>query len=273
MKKTIFILLLLIFLTGCSNQNVSIDNGNLLEAERIKVIENQIRKEHEQWRKEWETLMIKNNSKYPEAKMSISVTTGSMLWDDKTKAPHEVSFLQNAEEKQNGWKISIVTGYIYTYKYDDLGLKINTSELYEPYFFEKSDKPLIKRNGNIIYNASNDSGIIGWDYIEVFFKDPKKPFEDEIKEKQLPAGCTIGTGIAVDHPISKHIKGFQEIAISSIDGNFAGDENCKLDKQLPGNLMYISFYMDPKKPDRYYKFSYGDCAPGPCSIFGDIEFF
>jgi len=24
-----------------------------------------------------------------------------MLWDDKTKAPHEVSFLQNAEEKQN----------------------------------------------------------------------------------------------------------------------------------------------------------------------------
>jgi len=75
MKKTIFILLLLIFLTGCSNQNVSIDNGNLLEAERIKVIENQIRKEHEQWRKEWETLMIKNNSKYPEAKMSISVTT------------------------------------------------------------------------------------------------------------------------------------------------------------------------------------------------------
>jgi len=66
-------------------------------------------------------------------------------------------------------------------------LKINTSELYEPYFFEKSDKPLIKRNGNIIYNASNDSWIIGWDYIEVFFKDPKKPFEDEIKEKQLPA--------------------------------------------------------------------------------------
>jgi hypothetical protein len=38
--------------------------------------------------------------------------------------------------------------------------------------------------------------------------------------------------------------------------------------------MPVIFVMDPKHPERYYKLWVSDwCAPGPCTLFGNIEFF
>lgn len=234
-----------------------------------KQIQENIIEEKKQINKESDIIKVKDNSKYPQANITVKIWTWTILFESTSKAPHEISYFQDEEAKQNWWKISTVTWYIYTYIYYDLWLKITTSAAYETGFFEKANRPLITRNGNIIYNVALGNDIIWWDYIEVFFKDPKKSFEDEIKENQLPSWATISTWIAVDHPMSSHIKWFLVINIISADGNIYW----WTDKQLPSNMNWISFYMNPQKPDRYYKFSYADCAPGPCSIFGDIEFF
>ena len=52
------------------------------------------------------------------------------------------------------------------------------------------------------------------------------------------------------------------------------DGSCIFDKQYPKNKRLVQFYMNPKHPEKYYKVSFGtDCAPGPCTIFGRVEFF
>lgn len=207
----------------------------------------------EQRRKEWAMIKVDDDFKYPKAQTKITIWTWLAMvesWDER-------------ETIVQSW-------YIYTSTYKDLWLKISTTLLYQPYFYEKSEEIIIQRNGNILYADPLKKWIISPDYIEVFFKDPKKTFEAEIKEKHLPIWCTIETWI-LDYnlPFSKHIKWFLFISIE----NISSDVECKADKQFPSNYLSISFYMNPKKPDRYYKISYGNCAPGPCSIFGDIVFF
>ena len=148
-----------------------------------------------------------------------------------------------------------IIGYFYLnnkktdiYTYENLWIKITT---------HKPTNQLKKRK-NLIYNKNNTS-----DYIEVFFKDSEKDFEEEI-QKHISSWCNIKTRTEeIGHPISSQTKWFQVIAT-----NLDGDENCNTESEFP-----ISFYMDQNKPDKYYKFSYKDCAPGPCSIFKDIEFF
>lgn len=47
---------------------------------------------------------------------------------------------------------------------------------------------------------------------------------------------------------------------------------CSYDNQYP-NRNSIVFVQSLYHKERYYKVSFGDaCAPGPCSIFGKIEF-
>jgi len=248
-------------------------DSQTLEWQRTRGIEERISGERKQRQKEWEAIKVPDNSKYPQAEKKIIIWTwmidNMMSYQNPGKTYKRTTKTENGETRKEAEE----TWYIYVYIYRDLWIKISTSLFYPPYFYEKTEIPIIERDGNIIYANSFGNGVITQDYIEVFFKDPKKSFEDEIRENQLPQWCTIQTGVADDHPMSKHIKWFQVIYISSMDGNLASDGICKMDKQLPSNPSPISFYMDPKKPDRYYKFSYGDCAPGPCSIFGDIEFF
>jgi hypothetical protein len=65
-------------------------------------------------------------------------------------------------------------------------------------------------------------------------------------------------------------KDFLSIALSDTSHE---TNNCIQDKEFPKNTSNIIFLMDPKKPNIYYKISFSsDCAPGPCSIFGEIEF-
>ena len=68
------------------------------------------------------------------------------------------------------------------------------------------------------------------------------------------------------------MKGFDIIYITALDGNLASNGEV-FDLEFPENTLSIAFVMDPQHPEKYYKFSYGDCAPGPCSVFDSIEFF
>jgi hypothetical protein len=46
-----------------------------------------------------------------------------------------------------------------------------------------------------------------------------------------------------------------------------------VDTEFPQNHYLIFFVSNPENPSLYYKISYfPDCAPGPCSIFGKIDF-
>jgi hypothetical protein len=203
--------------------------------------------------------------------ITIKSATGVVMMEFSGKAINEISYTANEEDKKNWWKRSTVSWYIYTYTYEDLWLKITTSPLYPPYFYEKSEWLILKRNRNIIYLSGTNNVVP--DYIEVFYKNPQISFEEEIKKNHLPAWCTIQTGIFDKKwTFYPSMIGFEYILIASADGNLAPNWKT-FDKQFPENILSISFVMDQKKPNKYYKLSHGDCAPGPCTIFGNIEFF
>jgi len=254
MKKLIFIFMIgLVFFSGCKN---NIQNTNL-------IIE-------ETW--SFETILVPDTWTYPNPKISISIWTWILLAEFWSKVQNEISYTATEEDKQNWRKWSVVSWYVYTYIYKDLWLKITTSPMYEPYFYEKPDWLILKRNNNIIYLSWTPSSIA--DYIEVFYKNPKISLEDEIKNNHLPKWCIIETGIFdTTNAYYPSMNGFNVVYIESKDRNLVWDEECSPDKQFPQNDLIISFVMDSKKPNKYYKFSKGDCAPGPCSIFGKIEFF
>ncbi len=144
------------------------------------------------------------------------------------------------------------------YTYKKLWIKI----------FTHKNTNQLEKNKNLIYNKSDKN-----DYIEVFYKEPSQDLQTEIKETHLSSWCKTNKRMEEEwHPISQQTKWFEVITISTIDGNFAGDETCELDKEFPENNNPISFYMNPNNPSKYYKFSYWECAPWPCSIIKDIQF-
>lgn len=246
MKKLLILSLLLIFFAGCNKQAVQ----NIIP----------IQKNNQQF----EASLPLDNHTYQEPKITIWVWTGSIISPKNEIAKGEYDYAVDPELVD--WKISKVRGYVYTYLYKDLWLEITTSPLYEPYFYELSTWLILKRNGNVIY--------LSWtlnntpDYIEVFYKDIKAPFEDEIINKHLPKWATIETGILEQNNwLFSSMQWFHVVYIQSPDEKWMS-----FDKQFPQNRLHILFVMDPKVPNKYYKFSVSDCAPGPCSIFGKIRF-
>ena len=259
MKKPIFFFLLwIIFLAGCGHKPNFVSLSPAVEP----VVEQS---------KPLEILLPPDTWTYHTPLITIKSATGIVMTEFSGKAINEISYTANEEDKKNWWKRSTVSWYIYTYTYEDLWLRITTSALYSPYFYEKSEWLILKRNGNIIY-LSGTTNVVP-DYIEVFYKNSQTSFEEEIKKNHLSTWCAIQTGIFdKNSAFYPSMIGFEYILIASADGNLA--PNWKIfDKQFPENILNISFVMDPKKPNKYYKFSHGDCAPGPCTIFGNIEFF
>lgn len=255
MKKTILLSLLLLFLAGCkqNNSNISIQQP-IIEPSKL-----------------FESFLPKDSDINKQPQITIFEGKWVILAEINSEVKNEISYTSTEEEKQNWRKESVVSWYIYTYIYEDLWIKITTSPLYPPYFFEKENWLILNKNGNIIYLSwtPNDSP----DYMEVFYKDPQISFEDEIKTNHLPKWCTIQTGVInKTNWLLSSMKWFNVIYITSEDWNLSSNWEV-FDKQFPLNRLNISFFMDPKHPNKYYKLSYGDCAPGPCSIFGNIEFF
>lgn len=202
--------------------------------------------------------------------IQVSLWTWTMLAEFGSEIKNEISRTDSEEEKINGRKESVISWYIYTYIYKDLWLKISTSPLYPPYFFEKESWLIFKRKGNIIYSIwSSDE----WaEYIQVLTKDPNIYFYDQIKKKHLPTGCKIDLFTWYNYNFLSNNNKMVSIIFSDI--SFPENTCIAHDTSFPKNPLFIVFFYNPKNPSIYYKISFGDaCAPGPCSIFWNIEFF
>lgn len=209
-----------------------------------------------------------DTGEYIPPKIMISQWTWTILAEFGSKIKNEVSRTATEEDKQNGRKWSIVSWYLYTYTYKDLWIKITSSVLYEPYFSQKTDWIIFKRYKNIIYNARWP---VWGDHIAVFTKNPQTALVQEIEKNHLGTWCKIETGV-FDKQTAHYgsMIGFVFAYIQNKDRQ----TTCTYDIQFPQREMPLVFVMNPKKPNKYYKIATSDgCAPGPCSIFGNIEFF
>lgn len=171
-------------------------------------------------------------------------------------------------DKESWRKFSYINGYKYYYIYKDLWIKIETSRGYDDYSYQRYTWNILNRDQNIIYNAKWP---IRWDYIEVFDKNPNVSLEQEVINKHLVVWCKTSTWI-FDKETTYYdsMIGFDVVYLDSVDL----EKNCQTDKQFPEHEMPVVFVMNPKHPEHYYKLWMSDwCAPWPCSIFGDIEFF
>lgn len=250
MKNLVLLLLLsLFFLAGC---------GNTINETIVTEIQNKEVKFSD---------IFSDSENYWTSDVKITIWTGLILAEFWTQVDNEISRTASNEEKENGRKESIVSWYLYSYIYKDLWIKITTPPLYSPYFFEKTEKNIIRRYKNIIYNADQK-----YDYLAVFEKDPNISLEEEIIVKHLPEWCTIQTGILNNiHWLFSSMEWFYIVYIASEDWNLASNWEI-FDKEFPENPLSISFVINLNKPKKYYKFSYSDCAPGPCSIFWTLTF-
>ena len=171
-----------------------------------------------------------------------------------------------------------ITWYIYTTTYPDLWLKISTPawanylEEKNDLFSNKSEKPIFTRDWNIISY---------WvEYIQVYEKDKNDELEDIIKKKHLKDWCAI-TYYPNYYNQTKIITQYPWTIIYSIVGETddpysSGDpyawESC-VDWDWENHWWLVWFFEWPDKT-KYYKLVFTDgCAPGPCSMFEDVEVF
>ncbi len=176
-----------------------------------------------------------------------------------------------------------ITWYIYTTTYPDLWLRISTPAGWNmlewwdvlddnSIFNHKADKPIFARNWNKISY---------WvEYIQVYEKDKNENIEDAIRTKHLKDWCTIDkypnyyrqAQVSAPYPwtIIYSILGESDNPYWWIDP-YAW-ESC-VDGDWEDNHWLVWFFEWPDKT-KYYKMVFSDwCAPGPCSIFGEVEVF
>ena len=164
-----------------------------------------------------------------------------------------------------------ITWYIYTTTYPDLWLKISTPawanylEEKNDLFSNKSEKPIFTRDWNIISY---------WvEFIEVFEKSENESLENIIK-KQLKNWCSINKEIISYEDQTKITSSNPKTQIYEILDNWDPyvSNNC-FDDILDDTRPIIWFFESPDKT-KYYKLAFTDwCAPGPCSMFGEVEVF
>jgi len=246
-----------LFLTGCGQQNsVSIPLSEPIV-------------EPTQW---FETLLTPDTWSYQDPRIVITMWTWRLVrWLNGDDTPERKYAWTKVIDKYDGeFFETIVTWYLYTYIYKDLWIKITTPPLYEPYFSQRADWGIFKRNGNIIY--------LSWDsdrrfeYIQKFTKDPSISFYDNIQKDQTPDGCKIDIFTWYDYSFLP--KKNETVSVMFSDTSTTENTYTQQDLDFSNNNNSIIFLYTPKNPSVYYKVSMWDwCAPGPCSIFGKIEFF
>lgn len=221
-------------------------------------------------------------SMYNEPTITIHEATWIILAGLNDKIPHELSYTASQEDKKNWRKWSVVSWYVYTYRYQDLWIQVTTSPLYEPYFSTYTKETILRRNTHMIYFSNNAR--FWWDYIDMFFKDPKISLQKTIEKNHLGTWCVAQNILYTWYDLTKD-SWFQSHERSGVDTNnfftigwlwwwLWSDTSCHPDTVYPENYWSIFFVQSRYHTDRYYKVSLSDaCAPGPCSIFGKIEFF
>jgi hypothetical protein len=231
-----------------------------------------------------ERYMPEDTWSYTPPKITIQTSTWTIIAGLNETVQNEISSSTTKEERDNWRKVSVVSGYVFTYIYEDLWLKITTPALYEPFFYKIPKTPILNRYKNMIFFSENIR--IWWEYIEMFKKDPVVPLKTMIEKHHLWSGCIAYNRLDDDpsYDFKKNTR-FQSHWRIGVDtkqffnitwpwGSLWSDVECKPDKEYPDSYWLILFVQPVAHKDRYYKISMWDaCAPGPCSIFGRIEFF
>lgn len=157
-----------------------------------------------------------------------------------------------------------ITWYIYTSVYPDLWLRITTPAWYDT-FYVKSESPIFIREWNRISHWA--------EFIEVFEKSENESLENIIN-KQLKNWCSISEDIIQYEDQTKITSSNPKTQIYEILDNWDPyvSNNC-FDDILDDTRPIIWFFESPDKT-KYYKLVFTDwCAPGPCSMFEDVEVF
>lgn len=255
MKHLIFLSLFwFLFLAGCGN---TLKTTNPVPQKNVS----------------FETALPTDTWSYPNPGITIHIGTGLLVkWLNGDDTPEKKYKWTKFKDPYDGQEYlqTIITWYLYTYTYEDLWIKLTTSALYDPYFFNKTHERIYGRYQNMIYHTRWGNTWRG-DYIAVFEKHPQTSLAQEIETHHLGAGCKIETGIFDEKTTYyESMIGFDVVYIEDKDWQ----TTCTYDTQFPQRKMPLVFVMHPKNPNKYYKIATSDwCAPGPCSIFGKIEFF
>ena len=167
---------------------------------------------------------------------------------------------------------SFVTWYIYTTTYPDLWLRISTPAWRRYYdegsiFKDKSDNPIFVRNWNRI-SYIHPIALEEMEYIQTFEKSENESLKDIIESKHTNWKCSL-----LEYNYYSQNTVFAPYPWTIIYWVYEWEErkDCKIDDGEDKWL--VRFFESPDKT-KYYKLVFMDwCAPGPCSIFGEVELF
>lgn len=249
MKKIwLLVVFCIIFFAGCANKvwlQHSYYNKNILDKPTL-----------------FESLLHGDIENYPDPQIIITSRTGTVL-SESTPMTGEYAFEYNWT-----FRFSHVSGYGYTYIYKDLGIQIDIMRWYAAYFYAIPTDTIFARHDTLIYHRQSEDTFA--EYIQVLYKDPTISFYEQIQNNHLPSWCKMEIFTWIDLTFLET----KEFIAASFSDTSLVKNTCIQDKDFPTNEANIIFLMDPKHTEKYYKISFGCCcAPGPCTIFGNIEFF
>lgn len=161
---------------------------------------------------------------------------------------------------------TIITWYIYTSTHPDLWLRITSPKWYDT-FYVKSETPIFVRDWNkITYN--NDL-----EYIRVYEKSADESVF-ELIENSLNKWCfTQPYEYEWQNKVYGNINNNMIYNIVDKDWNIWSD-SCIADNEATEQNYMIVRYFESLDKTKYYKLVFTDwCAPGPCSMFDEVEVF
>jgi len=158
---------------------------------------------------------------------------------------------------------TIITWYIYTSVYPDLWLRITSPKWYDT-FYVKSETPIFVRKWDKISH--------GQEYIRVYKKSANESLFD-IVESNLNKGCFAWpVDFEWQNKVYGNIHNNMIYQIVDKDGNVWWD--CIADNESKTQNHTMVWYFESLDKTKYYKLVFTDgCAPGPCSMFYDVEVF
>jgi hypothetical protein len=164
----------------------------------------------------------------------------------------------------NYWD-KVITWYLYTSAYPDLWIRITTPKWYDT-FYKKSETPILVRNWNKISYSNNA------EYIKVYEKSENEQLFD-IVESSLNNNCFAQpVEYEWQNKIYWNLNNDVIYNITDKDWNIWWD--CIADNESSKQDYKIVRYFESLDKTKYYKMVFRDwCAPGPCSVFDDVEIF
>lgn len=161
---------------------------------------------------------------------------------------------------------TIITWYIYTSTHPDLWLRITSPKWYDT-FYIKSENPIFTRDWNKISH--------GQEYIKVYEKSENESLF-ELIENSLNEWCftqPIEFEIEWQRKVYWNINNNMIYNIVDKDWNIWSD-TCIADNEATEQNYMLVRYFESLDKTKYYKLVFTDwCAPGPCSMFDEVEVF